>query len=220
MRPAWRPGAWHTWGARSPLMMVFAELGKLSKEERPAVGQAPTRSRWRSSRRWPNGHRSIKQQALAKSLEEEKLDVTLPGRGSVVGRLHPSTQQLRRVLDILAEMGFQVYTSREVETDEMNFQLLNFPPHHPAREMQDSFYVDAGESRGRTRTRSCCARTPRPARSAPCASSPPATRRTRRPSASPCRACASATSRSPPAPRCSSTRWKAWWWARTSPSPI
>ena len=62
-----------------------------------------------------------------------------------MGRLHPSTQQLRRVLDILAEMGFQVYTSREVETDEMNFQLLNFPPHHPAREMQDTFFVEAGE---------------------------------------------------------------------------
>jgi phenylalanyl-tRNA synthetase alpha chain len=57
--------------------------------------------------------------------------------------LHPSTGQLRLVLDILAEMGFQVYTSREVETDEMNFQMLNFPPHHPAREMQDSFYVEA-----------------------------------------------------------------------------
>ena len=55
--------------------------------------------------------------------------------------------QLRRVLDILAEMGFQVYTSREVETDEMNFQFLNFPPHHPAREMQDSFYVET-EGRG------------------------------------------------------------------------
>ena len=58
-----------------------------------------------------------------------------------MGRLHPSTQQLRRVLDILADMGFQVYTSREVETDEINFQLLNFPPHHPARDMQDTFYV-------------------------------------------------------------------------------
>jgi len=71
--------------------------------------------------------------------------VTLPGRRVNIGRLHPSTQQLRRVLGILAEMGFQVYTSREVETDEMNFQLLNFPPHHPAREMQDSFYVEAGD---------------------------------------------------------------------------
>jgi len=80
---------------------------------------------------------------LAKSLEEEKLDVTLPGRTKHIGRLHPSTQQLRRVLDILAEMGFQVYTSPEVETDEINFQMLNFAPHHPAREMQDSFYIEA-----------------------------------------------------------------------------
>jgi phenylalanyl-tRNA synthetase alpha chain len=73
------------------------------------------------------------------------LDVTLPGRGVRIGRLHPSTMQLRRVLDILADMGFQVYTSPEVETDELNFQALNFPPHHPAREMQDSFYVVAEE---------------------------------------------------------------------------
>ncbi len=90
---------------------------------------------------------SIKRSALERSLNEEKLDVTLPGRAIHQGRLHPSTQQLRRVLSILAEMGFQVYTSREVETDEMNFQLLNFPLHHPAREMQDSFYVEA-EGRG------------------------------------------------------------------------
>ena len=62
-----------------------------------------------------------------------------------MGRLHQSTQQLRRVLDILADMGFQVYTSREVETDEINFQLLNFPPNHPARDMQDTFFIEAGE---------------------------------------------------------------------------
>src|SRR4029077_8083804 len=89
----------------------------------------------------------IKNAALAKSLEEEKLDVTLPGRTKHIGRLHPSTQQLRRVLAILAEMGFQVYTSREVETDDINFQMLNFPPHHPARDMQDTFFVEA-ENRG------------------------------------------------------------------------
>ncbi|MCA2002668.1 MAG: phenylalanine--tRNA ligase subunit alpha, partial [Chloroflexi bacterium] len=64
-----------------------------------------------------------------------------------IGRLHPSTQQLRRVLSILAEMGFQVYTSREVESDEMNFQALNFPPHHPARDMQDTFFIQT-EGRG------------------------------------------------------------------------
>jgi len=132
-------------GRSSPLMMVFSELGKLSREERPVVGAAANRVRAALESALTERAEAIKAAALAKSLEEESLDVTLPGRGIHLGRLHPSTQQLRRMLDILAEMGFQVYTSREVETDEMNFQLLNFPPHHPAREMQDTIYVEAGE---------------------------------------------------------------------------
>ena len=132
-------------GRSSPLMMVFSELGKLSKDERPVVGQAANRVKVTLESAFTERAEAIKAAALAKSLEEEQLDVTLPGRGVQLGRLHPSTQQLRRVLDILAEMGFQVYTSPEVETDDMNFQLLNFPPHHPARDMQDTFFVEAGE---------------------------------------------------------------------------
>ena len=132
-------------GRSSSLMQVFAELGKLSKEERPAVGAAANRVKVTLESALAERSEAVKTALLAKSLEEEQLDVTLPGRTIHRGRLHPSTQQLRRVLDILAEMGFQVYTSREVETDEMNFQLLNFPPHHPAREMQDTFFVQAGE---------------------------------------------------------------------------
>ncbi|HSO14287.1 MAG TPA: phenylalanine--tRNA ligase subunit alpha [Anaerolineales bacterium] len=132
-------------GRSSPLMLVFAELGKLSKEERPIVGAAANRVKVALESALEARAKAIKDAALAKSLEEESLDVTLPGRTVNVGRLHPSTQQLRRVLDILADMGFQVYTSREVETDEMNFQLLNFPPNHPARDMQDTFFVEAGE---------------------------------------------------------------------------
>src|SRR5919106_3698709 len=130
-------------GRSSPLMQVFAELGKLSKEERPAVGAAANRVKVRLETALTERAEAIKAAALAKSLEEEQLDVTLPGRGVQLGRLHPSTQQLRRMLDILADMGFQVYTSREVETDEINFQLLNFPPHHPARDMQDTFFVES-----------------------------------------------------------------------------
>ena len=142
------PAALETWrvanlGRSSPLMTVFSELGKLSKEERPMVGAAANRVKVALESAFESQSQAVKNAALAKSLEEEKLDVTLPGRTKHIGRLHPSTQQLRRVLDILAGMGFQVYTSREVETDEMNFQLLNFPPHHPAREMQDLFYVEA-----------------------------------------------------------------------------
>jgi len=129
-------------GRSSPLMQVFAEFGKLSKEEKPVIGAAANRVKVALESALAERAEAVKNAALAKSLEEEKLDVTLPGRKKHIGRLHPSTQQLRRVLAILAEMGFQVYTSREVETDEMNFQMLNFPPYHPAREMQDSFYIE------------------------------------------------------------------------------
>src|ERR1700690_1482166 len=132
-------------GRSSALMQVFSGLGALSKEERPLVGQAANRVKGALEAALAEKTEAIKKSALERSLNEEKLDVTLPGRAIHQGRLHPSTQQLRRVLSILAEMGFQVYTSREVENDEMNFQLLNFPPHHPARDMQDSFYVDVHE---------------------------------------------------------------------------
>jgi phenylalanyl-tRNA synthetase alpha chain len=142
-------GALESWrvthlGRNSALMKVFGGLGALSKEERPAMGQAANRVKVALENALTSRSEAIRQAVLERSLKEEKLDVTLPGRSVHRGRLHPSTQQLRRVLQILAEMGFQVYTSREVETDEVNFQLLNFPPHHPAREMQDSLYVDAG----------------------------------------------------------------------------
>ncbi len=129
-------------GRSSPLMQVFSGFGVLTKEERPVVGQAANRVKVALEAALAEKTEAVKRSALERSLSEEKLDVTLPGRSVHIGRLHPSTQQLRRVLDILAEMGFQVYTSREVETDEMNFQLLNFAPHHPAREMQDSFYIE------------------------------------------------------------------------------
>ncbi|MFM8321767.1 MAG: phenylalanine--tRNA ligase subunit alpha, partial [Chloroflexota bacterium] len=69
------------------------------------------------------------------------LDVTLPGRAPVRGRLHPITATLRQIYRVFGDMGFQVYRSREVETDEYNFELLNIPKHHPARDMWDTFHV-------------------------------------------------------------------------------
>jgi phenylalanyl-tRNA synthetase alpha chain len=134
-------------GRSSPVMGVFSRLGQLSKEERPAVGQTANKVKMALEAAYAERTEVVKAAMLAKSLEEEQLDVTLPGRGVRVGRLHPSTQQLRLVLEIFAEMGFQVYTSREVETDEINFQALNFPPHHPARELQDTLYIES-EGRG------------------------------------------------------------------------
>jgi phenylalanyl-tRNA synthetase alpha chain len=132
-------------GRSSPVMNVFSQMGALSKEERPLVGQRANQVKVALEKAFAEKQEALKTATLAKSLATEKLDVTLPGRPFRHGRLHPATQNLRRMLAILAEMGFQVYTARDVETDEYNFQLLNFPPNHPAREMQDSFYIDAGE---------------------------------------------------------------------------
>ncbi|GAB1431701.1 phenylalanine--tRNA ligase subunit alpha [Spirochaetota bacterium] len=131
-------------GRNSPMMNMFSQMASLSKEERPVFGQGINRLKALLEKAFEDRRTSIKQAELKESLASEKLDISLPGRPVKMGRLHPSTQNLRRVLAILAEMGFQVYTARDVESDEYNFQLLNIPPHHPAREMQDTFYIDTG----------------------------------------------------------------------------
>ncbi|NCP87705.1 MAG: phenylalanine--tRNA ligase subunit alpha [Anaerolineae bacterium CG_4_9_14_3_um_filter_57_17] len=133
-------------GRSSPVMSVFSQMGALSKEERPLVGQRANQVKLALEAAFAEKQSALKQAALQQSLASERLDISLPGRPLRAGGLHPATQNLRRILAILAEMGFQVYTSREVESDEYNFQLLNIPPYHPAREMQDTFYIDTGAS--------------------------------------------------------------------------
>jgi phenylalanyl-tRNA synthetase alpha chain len=78
---------------------------------------------------------------LAKKLSAEQVDVTLPGRPVELGRIHPSTATIREICKILDHLGFEIYEAPEVETDEYNFQLLNIPPDHPARDMWDTFYT-------------------------------------------------------------------------------
>lgn len=130
-------------GRSAPVMQVFTRMGQLTKEERPLVGQAANAVKVALEEAFTQRLAAAKAEELQRALTTEQLDVTLPGRTPTTGRLHPATQNLRHILAILADMGFQVYTSREVETDEINFQMLNIPPHHPAREMQDTFYVES-----------------------------------------------------------------------------
>lgn len=130
-------------GRSSPIMSVFDRLGGLPKEERPVIGRRANELKRALEAALAEKSAALRADALSHSLEAERLDVTMPGRPHTLGRLHPITQTLRSIYRIFAEMGFQVYLSRDVETDEFNFQLLNFPPHHPAREMQDSFYIAA-----------------------------------------------------------------------------
>ena len=128
-------------GRSSSLMQVFDQLGQTPKEDRPSVGRRANEVKKALEGAYSEKIENLEQIKLLRSLETESLDVTLPGHSIVKGRLHPITQTMRKIYKIFGEMGFQIYISRDVETDEYNFQLLNFPPHHPAREMQDSFYI-------------------------------------------------------------------------------
>jgi phenylalanyl-tRNA synthetase alpha chain len=135
-------------GRSSPLMGVFEGLGKVPKEERPALGRHANEVKRALETVFSEKLQALQQDALLASLESDRLDVTLPGRRIPLGRLHPVSITMREIVHIFAEMGFQVYFSHEVETDEYNFQLLNFPPDHPAREMQASFYIESSVDRG------------------------------------------------------------------------
>lgn len=129
-------------GRSSPLMEVFTQLGQLSIEERPAVGRRANEVKGELEAALNAKNEALQSAALQRALETERLDVTLPGRELPVGRLHIITQTLREIARVFGDMGFQIYRSRDVEYDEYNFQLLNFPPNHPARDMQDSFYIE------------------------------------------------------------------------------
>ena len=128
-------------GKSSFVMQVFTRLGEASKEERPQIGQAANQVKKALEEKMGEVDATLKQKALNASLSEETLDVTLPGRHQRMGRLHPSTQNMREILQALSQMGFQIFRSPEVETDEVNFELLNIPAYHPARDMWDTFYT-------------------------------------------------------------------------------
>lgn len=131
-------------GRSSALMQSIKGLGQLSAQERPLAGKQANEVKQALEAAFEEKRAALQGQRLRVSLDTEKLDITLPGQALPLGRLHPITQTLREVSDIFAHMGFQIYRSRDVETDEYNFLLLNFPPNHPAREMQDSFYIEGG----------------------------------------------------------------------------
>ncbi len=128
-------------GRNSPLMRTFDQLGALPKEERPLIGRRANEVKRALEEAFEARRQALQQAALQRSLQSERLDVTLPGRPIARGRLHPTNLTLRQIVRIFNEMGFQVYRSREVETDEYNFELLNIPAHHPARDLWDTFYT-------------------------------------------------------------------------------
>jgi phenylalanyl-tRNA synthetase alpha chain len=135
-------------GRSSAIMGVFKSLGTLSKEDKPIVGKNANLVKVALENALILKEELLNQHAIYHALEEEKIDVTLPGRKTARGSLHPTTQTLREIYRVFGDMGFQIYRSQEVESDMYNFQLLNFPLHHPARDMQDTFFLKSSQDRG------------------------------------------------------------------------
>lgn len=129
-------------GKKGALTLALRSIGGLSAEERPMAGKLANEVRVALEQAFEAQRLTLADEALARHLAEGRLDVHLPGRPTSLGYLHISTQTLRRIYEIFAQMGFQVLRSPEVESDEVNFQLLNIPPHHPARDMWSTFYTD------------------------------------------------------------------------------
>lgn len=137
---------WHKryLGKKGALTQMLRSVGSLPREERPAFGRAANEAKQALERAYEAQVERLERQEMEQELGESAIDVTLPGRPTGPGHLHITTQTLRRIYDIFGDMGFQVYEAPEVETDELNFGLLNMPPHHPARDMWDTFWVDEG----------------------------------------------------------------------------
>ena len=128
-------------GRKGHLTNLLSGLGQLPREDRPAVGKVANEIKVALESALEERQAILTQEEMTSALSAEGIDVTLPGRQPIVGRYHPTTTALREISDIFVQMGFQIYDAPEVETDELNFGLLNFPPGHPAREMQDTFFT-------------------------------------------------------------------------------
>lgn len=128
-------------GKKGELTAVLRGMGQLSPEERPVVGQIANEVRAQIEAKISELQESQKARELENALVKEKLDVTVPGKTRKAGKLHPLTQVQRKMEDIFIGMGFSIAEGPEVEYDYYNFQALNIPENHPARDTQDTFYI-------------------------------------------------------------------------------
>jgi phenylalanyl-tRNA synthetase alpha chain len=131
-------------GRGGELTDVMRRMREVVAEERPAIGQLVNQIKREIESRIEMLQERLRAAALERSLSEARLDVTLPGARIPRGRLHPLTLVMEQMLDIFASMGFEVVATQDVEDDFHNFEALNFPPDHPAREMQDTFFLPGG----------------------------------------------------------------------------
>jgi phenylalanyl-tRNA synthetase alpha chain len=131
-------------GKKGKVTALLKGLGKLTPEERPKAGAAVNQAKQTLQGAIEARKEILQADLLQGRLAAETLDVSLSGRGQRPGNLHPVTQARRRIEDFFSQMGFSVIQGPEVEQEFYNFEALNFPDHHPAKDMQDTFYFGDG----------------------------------------------------------------------------
>lgn len=128
-------------GKKGPITEVLRGMGKLSAEERPKIGALANDVREAIATKIEEKQKALETAAVNAKLATETVDVTLPGRPVNKGNLHPLTRVVEEIEDLFIGMGYTVAEGPEVESDYYNFEALNLPKSHPARDMQDSFYI-------------------------------------------------------------------------------
>jgi phenylalanyl-tRNA synthetase alpha chain len=128
-------------GKKGELTEVLRGMAQLSADERPIIGQVANDVRAAIEQRIEEQQQQFQKEATAQRLRSETIDVTLPGRSAKLGAIHPLNKIIEEIEDIFIGMGYSVAEGPQVEQDFYNFEALNLPKDHPARDMQDSFYV-------------------------------------------------------------------------------
>lgn len=128
-------------GKKGELTGILKQMGKLSPEERPVIGQLANEVRQELERKLDEYKAVLREKQLNEQLEAERLDVTMPGRPFELGSMHPLSIVQEEIEEIFLGMGFDIAEGPEVETDYYNFEALNLPKDHPARDTQDTFYI-------------------------------------------------------------------------------
>lgn len=132
-------------GKKGQLSQILREMGKLSEQDKPRIGALANEVKEGLQEQLERSRQLLQANQIQAQLEAETLDVTMPGVSRFLGRIHPLNGTIDRVLDIFVGLGYTVATGPQIETDYYNFEALNTPADHPARDMQDTFYLSDGK---------------------------------------------------------------------------
>ena len=131
-------------GKKGSVTLLFREMGSAGPDERPKLGSAFNKLKTELEQKFDELGETVKKRAVEKKIAGSRLDITLPGRDATAGHLHPLKETMNEVINVFTGMGFSVFEGPEIENDWYNFEALNVPSDHPARDMHDTFYLDGG----------------------------------------------------------------------------